>query len=356
MKVVKKSKIGFILFIISLSFVSLKAIAFTDCNTKLSSEEVHENGVLISNKLPSPRALVPPSLAEHIVTEESGFKTKIKGNLECNTSMLCASFDINTTENKVSAWMGFNFENITGSYFLATYGQEASYLGDNTYATKKWDKGHFWINIGEDTVPFPIQPRFVGIDKESSNEWYVVDYLGFQKADINYTTYTDNLSLSSLILLINPSTKKVEQYYLEYYDENDEYSGDYNIQIGDKVQATFLAFKEGEKDKDYLVSIEGITAVTSPITFEYKEQYPGIDFNCTYCGDLDFSQIELNYIFEEFSEKRSTFTEPQLVETKETNVGTSSKSVLISGFWIFFILSIFVTMVVLKNDNKSFKV
>ena len=350
-------KIVFIVLIITLSFVSLKGIAFTDCNTKVSAEDSHDYTPIISNKLPAPRALIPPSLTEHIITQETRLQKQSKSSFEeCNTSSLCATFDINTTANKVSAWMGFNFQNTTGSYFLATYGQEANYLGDNTYATKKWDKGHFWIKIGQDTVPFPIQPRFVAVDKTSGKEWYTVDYIGIQRADINYTSYTDNLSLSSLVLLIDPTTKNVEQYHLEYYDENDEYGGAYEIKIGDKVQATFLAFKEGDKDKDYLVSIEGLTTVTSPITFEYKEQYPGVDFNCTFCGDLDFSTIKLNYIFEEFSEKRSTFTKPLSVESNSSDSNnqnsSSSKSVPISGFWIFFILSIFIAMLIFKKESK----
>lgn len=349
-------KIVFVFLLMIMSFISLKAIAFTDCNTKVSAEGSHDNDPIISNKLPSPRTLIPPSLIGHISTEKTVFQKQTKSSSECNTTSLCASFDTNTTASKVSAWMGFNFKSGSDSYFLATYGQEANYLGDNTYATEKWDKGHFWINIGKDVVPFPIQPRYVGVDKASGKEWYSVDYIGIQRADINYSNYTDNLSLSSLILLIDPTTKKVEQYQLDYYNENDEFSGSYEIKIGDKIQATFLSFKEGDKDKDYLVSIEGLTAVTSPITFEYKEQYPGVDFNCTFCGDLDFSTIQLNYIFEEFSEKRSTFTKPLSVESNNSDASnqnsSSSKSVPISGFWIFFILSNFIAMLIFKEESK----
>jgi len=347
-----------VLMTISLSITSLQAIAFTDCNTKISSEATLDDSVLISSKFPAPRELIPPSLKERFNTKETGFSKQLKSLSDCNTTTMCSSFDVNTTPEKVSAWMGFNLDNVTGNYFVATYGQEATHLGNNIYSTPIWDKKHFWIKIGEKTVPFPIQPRFALLDQETGYEWYVVDYIGFQKADINYTNYPDNLSLSSLVMLVNPSTKNVEQYYLEYYDENDEYSGTYEIEIGDKVQATFLAFKKDVKDVDYLVSIEGLTPVTSPITFEYKEQYPGIDFNCSFCGGLDFSKVELQYIFEEFSQQRSTFTEPQEIFEKSTidSSVSNSKSVSISGFWIFFFLTFAIAFIVFKYERRYNKV
>lgn len=351
-----------IIFIMAISFMSLKAIAFTDCNTKQSASGSAENTFLLNDKLPSPRALIPLSLKGSLVRKEKSFKKETKTNLECNTTALCASFDVNTTAEKVSAWMGFNVKDGAEKYFIVTYGQEATYLGNNTYSTPKWDKGHFWIHIGKDVVPFPIQPRFVGVDEESSNEWYVVDYIGYKRPNIDYSNYEDNLSISSLLLLVNPKTKKVEKYHVEYYDENDEYSGDYDIEIGDELQATFLGFKKGEDDVDYLFSIEALTAVTSPITFEYKEQYPGKDFSCTFCAGFDFGNVELLYVFEEFGEQRSTFTEPKPIETKEntadsdSNTSTdlsssSSKSVPISGFWMFFILLMGTAMLALRNDD-----
>lgn len=313
------------------------------------------------NRLSAPRELIPPSLQGRISQRIKPLVREKASNFECDENSMCASFDSNTTPEKVSAWIGFNYVNKEGNYFIATYGQEATHLGNNVYSTPKWDKGHFWIHIGENTVPFPIQPRFVGVDKESGNEWHVVDYIGYQKPNTDYSNYWQNFSKSSLILLINPKTKKVEQYHLEYYDENDQYIGNYAIEIGDKIQSFFVGFEKEVDDVDFLLSIEKITTVTSAITFEYKEQYPGKDFNCTHCGDLDFTTVEFKYMFEEFSHQRSLFTEPKAIERKQTestntNNTSSSKSVPISGFWIFFILSILITMVAFKNDNQPSEV
>jgi hypothetical protein len=325
-----------IMFIISIIAISAEGGA------ELSSQEKLDfNMPILSNRLPAPRELIPHSLKGRISNTTRKISTHKGTNTECNENSLCASFDTNTTPADVSSWMGFDFKDTTGKYFIATYGQKANHLGNNVYATEKWDKRHFWINIGENTVPFPIQPRFVGIDEESGNEWFTVDYLGYQKSGINYANYSENMSMSSLILLINPTTKKVEKYHLEYYDENDQYVEDYTLNIGDKIESYFLGFKKGEDDTDYLFFIEDITTITSPITFTYKEQYPGKDFNCTHCEDLDLSSVEFKYIFESFDKNRSNFTEPQPLIEKSTS---TTKSVSLFGTWILLFLSIFIAM------------
>jgi len=307
---------------------------------------------LIEDKLPVNRERIPSSLTNLLVQKSTNAQQQKSTSSACNEQSLCASFETNTTPASVSSWMGFYYEQNKETFFIATYGQEATHLGDNVYSTPKWDKGHFWINVGEKSVPLPIQPRYVGVDKASGYEWHVVDYLGYQRADTNYTNYWNNMSVSSLTLLVNPQTKKVEQYQLDYYNENDEFAGSYEINVGDKIQSFFLGFKEGKDDVDHLFSTEYLTTVTAPISFEYKEQYPGKDFACTRCGDLDIASKEFKYMFEEFSKERSTFTKPLSAETNSTNTASSSKSVSISGFWMFFMFSIFIAMVVLNNEHK----
>ena len=342
-----------IIGLVSMFIISAKGMPLpSNPNVKQSSTPK------VSYKLLIPRMLIPMSLKGRIQKVRESYKKEINVSVDCNDMALCATFDTNTSPKSVSSWMGFEYQYKTEKYFIATYGQEATYLANNTYVTTKWAKQHFWINIGKKVVPFPIQPRFVGIDEESKNEWYIVDYLGYRKANINYSNYKDNMSTSSLVLLINPTTKKVEQYHLEYYDENDEYAGEYAIEIGDEIESYFLGFKKGEDNTDYLFSLEDITKVTHPITFSYKEQYPGKDFNCTYCEDLNLAEVEFKYIFEAYGEKRSNFTEPQPIEQKETNTSdsnnitsSSSKSVSISGTWILFLLTIFISFLTFKKEK-----
>jgi hypothetical protein len=308
---------------------------------------------IIKNKLPVSKALIPYSLEGRIAKTKKILQKKQGNQLDCNTTQLCASFDVNTTPNTVSSWMGFEYKKDTEQYFIATYGQKSTYLGNNIYSTEKWNKKHFWMHIGKDVVPFPIQPRFVGIDEESNNEWYAVDYIGYRMAGSDYSNYWENMSESVLILLINPQTKKVLEYYIEYYDENDEYVGDYDIEIGDEIESYFLAFKKGQEEATYLFSLEDITHVTDSITFSYEEQYPKRDFNCTRCEDLNLADVEFKYIFESYGKTRSTFTEPQSIE-KTTNV-TTTKSVSLFNVWILFFLlpliSIFQTLQY-KKDEK----
>ena len=350
-------KVVSIFWILAISVVSIEAT----CNeVKMGFGKLENNSVKLTYQLPAQRALIPHSLKERIRTTSQ----EINSNLPCNTTTsMCGSFEGNRTLKNVSSWMGFEFKHPTGKYFIATYGQKAKSLGNGIYSTKKWDKKHFWINIGKKSVPLPIQPRFVGIDDESGYEWYTVDYVGYRIADagIDYSNYPNNISSSALVLLINPKTKKVEEYHLEYYDENSEYVGDYSIKVGDEIESYFLGFKQGDDNINYLFSIENITTVTDSITFSDKEQYPGRDYNCSSCKDLDLSQVEFKYIFEAYGEARSNFTEPKPIMAKLTSATNSSadsstsseKSVPLSGLWMLFFFITAVAILHFKR-NKNF--
>jgi len=343
-------KTQLIVFILFLSAISAEGgIPLDAMNGHFDKTSVDAYSPMIKNKLPASKAFIPYSLQGRIANTKEILNKNQSNNIECNSTDLCSTFDVSTIPNTVSAWMGFEYQYKTEKYFIATYGQKTTYLGNNIYSTKKWDKKHFWMHIGKDIVPFPIQPRFVGIDEESGHEWYAVDYIGYRMAGSDYTNYWENMSESVLILLINPQSKKVEEYYLEYYDENDEYVGNYEIEIGDEIESYFLAFQKGQDDATYLFSLEDITPVTSPITFSYEEQYPGKDFNCTRCDELHLADVEFKYIFESYGEIRSTFTEPQPIH-KETN---SSKSVSLLGTWIFLFIILTVALITLKKEEKE---
>ena len=311
----------------------------------------------LTTKLPSTRSLIPHSLKGRIATKVESFQKQKNTIFECNTNSLCASFDTNTIPKNVSAWIGFELTSANGKYFVATYSQKTSYLGKGTYSTPKWNKKHFWIHIGKNIVPFPIQPRFVGIDEESGNEWYTVDYVGYRMANvgIDYSNYWENMSQSALILLVDPKTKKVKEYYLEYYDENDEYIGNYDVKIGDELESYFLGFRKDQKDIEYFFSLEDITTITDPLTFSYEELYPSKDFNSTYGKDLNLAEVEFKYIFESYGKTRSSFTEPQPILSKSNTPNNpkenTTKSVPLSGFWMLFFLTISIAMVKLKKIN-----
>ena len=350
-------KIIFIFSILIISSVSVKSVSIVCGDTKMQGDiEVHR-------KLPTPRALIPRSVEGRIAKVKRNFKqqknSNSNSNFECNRNLLCGSFDTNTTKENVSAWMGFEFKSRAEKYFIATYGQVATQIGKGIYSTPKWDKRHFWMHIGKDIVPFPIQPRFVGIDEESGNEWYTVDYVGYRMADagIDYSIYWENMSESALILLINPKTKKVEEYYLEYYDENDEYIGDYDIKIGDEIESYFVGFRKGQEDREYFFFLEDITPITAPLTFSYEELYPGKDFNSTYGKDLNLAEVEFKYIFESYGKIRSSFTEPQPILSKSNTPNNlkenTTKSVPLSGFWMLFFLITIVGIIKYQQDKKG---
>ena len=313
------------------------------------------NYPLIINKLPTPRTLIPNSIRGQIKKENIIRQEKVT-NSECESNLLCSKFDTKTIPLDVSAWIGFEFKNETGKYFIATYGQQSKYIGNSTYSTPKWDKKHFWIHIGQNIVPFPIQPRFIGKDINSNNEWYSVDYVGYRRKGVNYTNYWENMSQSALILLIDPKTKKILKYHIEYYDENDIYVGDFDIEIGDQIQSYFLGFRKGQKNIEYLFSLESITTVTKQVTFSYQELYPSVDFNTTYGKELNFKKVEFKYMFESYGKTRSTFTDPKPISDKNITSSTNttsnkstSKSAPLSIFWSF----LFIIMLINIRRNKN---
>jgi hypothetical protein len=329
---------------------------------RCASNDYGKFGKLIT-KLPTTRELIPFSLKNRILQKIDKLQKQTGINIDCNESnKLCASFDNNTTPTNVSAWIGFEFQGSEGKYFIATYSQKANELGNNRYSTLEWNKKHFWIHIGKNIPPFPIQPRFVGVDKESGNEWYSVDSIGYRMKDsgIDYSNYWENMSESVLILLIDPKTKEVKEYYLEYYDENDKYIGNYNIEIGDELESYFLGFRKGQEDREYLFSLENITTITDKITFSYEELYPGKDFNSTYGKELNLANVEFKYIFESYGKTRSSFTTPQPITKKSESTtnnsnSTTSKSVPLSGMWILSLLILFIALLKLpKNTKKDF--
>ena len=341
----------FIFWLLTLSIVSIQAGPLFDTGPKLS---INNSSLVLKYQLPTPREFIPRSIKGRIASTEKKFSKEKGSNIECNKNALCSSFEGNKSIKNVSSWIGFEYKYRTEKYFIATYGQQANHIGNSIYSTKEWKKQHFWINLGKKSVPFPLQLRYVGIDAESGHEWYTVDYIGYRiaNAGIDYSNYADNMSTSLLVLLINPKNKEVDEYHLEYYDENSEYIGDYQIKIEDKIESYFIGLKK-DKEATYLFSLEGMTTVTNPITFSYKEQYPGKDFSCTNCGELDLSQTEFKYIFEAYGEKNSNFTEPKPIVTKaslSSNADSTTKAVPLSGFWIFFLLTMGYSYHKIKKD------
>jgi len=336
MKFNNYKKILYILWIISVSIICVEGTVIEvkmGFFGRLQSSNPTEE-LLFINKLPIPRELIPPSIKSSVSNKQVLRQQKV-ADTNCTTIELCAYFEGNITQENVFAWMGFDYTNKTGKYFIASYGQKAKSLGNGRYSTPKWSKKHLWMNLGEGIPPFPLQARFVRLDEDSTNEWYAVDYLGYKRinAGIDYSKYSEGISTSGLLLLIDPKTKEVVKYHVEYYNENGEYAGEYQIQIGDKVKSYFVGFKKYEGDRIYLFSVEDLTTVTSLATFSYKEQYPGKDFKCGHCGDLNLSNARFKYIFEAYGQDRSNFTEPKLLEpelnttkqiAKENNVSTTT--------------------------------
>jgi len=360
----------FIYFLLNILSINVEAGNPLNCVTGTFDSKIvgDIDKPIIKDRLPTPREAIPPSLKDRVIQETNRLEKKVNKIIECNRSTnLCASFDTNKTLPNVSAWIGFEFNSKVGNYFIATYSQQASYLGNGNYSTPKWDKKHFWIHIGEKTVPFPIQPRFIGKDIGSINEWYTVDYVGYRRKGVDYTNYWENMSQSALIFLIDPKTKKILKNYLEYYDENDEYVGDFDLEIGDQLESYFLGFRKGQEDREYFFSLENITPITKQVTFSYQELYPSVDFNTTYGKELNFKKVEFKYMFESYGKTRSNFTDPKPIKAKKitsdknitsstntTSNKSTSKSAPFSIFWSFLFVSIFIGIIKFK-DNKYIK-
>jgi hypothetical protein len=272
-------------------------------------------GSQIQPILPPVRPAIPPSLqdvrfAQPDVAPQARAATRATTGLVCGENVQCASFAGEGEMPDVSAWMGFPYQESGMDFFIATHSQEAVYLGDGQYATPLWDKQHVWIRFDDSNVPFPLQPRYVGTDLDSGHDFYAVDYLGYRFPTEDYSGYPFGISISSMVVEVDPASESVVDYYIEYYDENDSYIGKLTPAPGDEIQSYFLGFEKSEPDVVYLFYLEDAALVTKAPEFFFAELYPGKDFPCTYCGDLDLANIDFYYIFESYSEARSDFTDP----------------------------------------------
>ena len=322
------------------------------------STEIGGIELRVSPRLLPPRLAIPPSLVGRITESKEYFQNKIAEKIDCNTTDVCATYDSNITSQSALAWMGFELIDGTEKYFVSVQGQDSTYIGNKTFATPKWDKRHFWMNMGKDTVPVPLLTRVIGPDEESDNIWYAVNFMGYRQAGIDYSNYSANGSLSVLILLVNPQSKKVVEYYIETYNENGEYTGEDNkLEIGDALQSYFLGFNKKEPDTQTLFSAENLMTVTGPITFNYTEQYPGKDFNCTRCksSSQSLDEVEFQYIFELILENGygKTTTPMNLEKKSATSSNSTSKSVPLSSFWLLFLLTLSISIQLLKKDKES---
>jgi len=268
--------------------------------------------------LPPTRQAIPPSLQSvNLVRDVPTKSSPRNGGLVCGQNALCASFG--SVQSDVAAWMGFPYEDedMEGNsieFFIATHGQEAVHLGDGEYATPLWDRRHFWIQTSSNGVPLALQPRHVGIDADTGHEFYVVEYVGYQSAapDIDYSLYQLGMSVSLMVIEFDPVTETFVDYYIEYYDENDQFTGDIiNLQLGDEFVTFMLGFERTEPDVAYVFFVEDIAVVDMTPVLTYEEQYPGADFSCTHCPPtLDTTQIEFHYMFESYTQERFSFTDP----------------------------------------------
>ena len=260
--------------------------------------------------IPPPRQAVPFSLQDRIARRwnDDGLAARERGSV-CGVNTMCASFPEEMPD--VSAWIGFPYSDDDADYFIATYGQEAVHLGGGEYATAIWDRRHFFIQIGDSVVPFVIQPRFVMEDAITGNAFYAIDYLGYRLPGVDYTDYPLGFSVSSLIAEVD-TEGFVADLYIEYYDENDQFVDNYDIESGDELGSFLLGFNAADPGFVTLFFIEELAFVTEEPEFFFEEWYPGITFPCTLCDDLDLSQVQFHYSFESFGEARSTFTDPIL--------------------------------------------
>lgn len=269
--------------------------------------------------LPPVRPAIPPSLQDRNFRQDDIAKTRqgvVARNSEplvCGQNALCASFG--TAQTQVSAWMGFPYEEDGILFFIATYGQEAFHLGDGVYATPLWDRRHFFVQTASTGVPMGLQFRYVGSDVNTGNRLYVAEYVGYrlpESHDINYSNYQQGMSISSLIVEFDPSNETVVDFYIEYYDENDQYTGNnYTPQPGDEFVSFLLGFERTEPDVVYLFFLEDIAPVDMTPVFSLVEQYPVTDYPCTYCPPgLNLPNQPFYYLFEAYTEERVNFTDP----------------------------------------------
>lgn len=289
------------------------------------------SGIRPQQSLPLLRSAIPPSLADrrlsnHSVTRApSGLES---GDLECGVNAMCASFP--NEQDDVTAWIGFPHHDKDGDFFIATYGQRATHLGNGVYATPLWDERHFWVKFNQESVPYPLQPRYIDTDADTGHVYYSADYVGFRlgeeywpshlpESEYNYYLtsgmdpyglYPYGVSISSFVIEMDPATEEVVDYRIDYYDSNANYTESFSFDLGDKLGTYFLGFQKYDADYVWLFSIEDIAEVTQAPEFSVKKWVPGNDFPCTYCDGLDISQTDFYYMFESFTADRWSYTDP----------------------------------------------
>jgi hypothetical protein len=237
-------------------------------------------------------------------------KTKNGIGIACGVNAMCASFSTPPTR-EITAWIGFEHQDENGGVFIATSGEEAFKIDDLNYALTLWDKKHFWITINDNSPPMPIQPRYVATDILTGYEIYVADYLGYKKQNVDYTGFQLGMSVSSLIIEVDPNNGSIQDLYIDYYDENGNFVESIDFNNGDQIVTFFLGLDKISPDTITLFTIEDLTTITQKPELHYEEWYPGITFPCTHCAGLDLSQISFKYIFEAVGDfPRIQFTDP----------------------------------------------
>ena len=295
----------------------------SDPNTNTFLRNTAKVGALPAERSLFPRALerrtgisIPdPSSYKRAAT--AGRPSAAAGSLECGVSGMCASFG--SPQPDVSAWMGFPFTVDGSTYFVATHGQPATDLGGGNYATPLWNKQHLWINVNGGPLPLGLQPRYVMTDSTKGVDVFVVDYIGYARPGVNYSAYPFGQSISSLVLTVNSLTGNVVSSYIELHNEHDEFVGDVDLKIGDKLQSYLLGFERNDPTAVYLFWMADATTVTQAPVFFRAELYPGLDIPCPGCdatatassgSKASVSSTQFFYIFESYGKSRSKFTDP----------------------------------------------
>lgn len=301
--------------LLAMGFASSLQAAFLPCvvpNCPMSGGRA-TGQVDLLHALPPARASIPPSLRDAPLifagdVNRVGSKNSAGTDAPvCDVNGMCASFPDEQTD--VVAWIGFKYLAPSQEFFVATFGQEAVHLGNGLYFTPFWDKRHFWIEIADGVVPLAIQQRYVGTDPATGNDFFSADYVGYRQPGVSYSEYLFGFSVSALILEVD-SAGTVVDFFIELYDENDDYVGDVNLELGDELGTFFFGFQQEDPTTITLLSIEDLAEVTREPDFFLEEWYPGTTFPCTHCGDLDLSQEQFFFMFEGASDDRWNYTEP----------------------------------------------
>ncbi len=236
--------------------------------------------------------------------------TKNGSGIVCGVNAMCASFPV-AQSGDVMAWIGFDYQDEDGELFIATSGEEAFQVDDTTYALPLWEEKHFWITVDQNSAPLAIQPRYAATDIITGFEVYIVDFLGYKLPGVDYSAFQFEMSVSSLIVVVDPDEGSIEDLYIDYYDENNDYVESIDINNGDQIMTFFLGLDKISPDTVTFFSIEDPVTVTQTPELFYEEWYPGTTFPCTYCGVLDLSQVQFKYIFESIeSFPRINYTDP----------------------------------------------